>query len=64
MRVAELLHAATVAIVGALGYGTIESRVMRLVDDYERVAAGQYNNSLGQRLRIETPGGGGHGRAD
>jgi O-antigen ligase len=44
--------AAAVLVVGALGYGTIENRVMRLVDDYERVAAGQYNNSLGQRLRI------------
>jgi O-antigen ligase len=44
--------AVALLLVGTLGYGTIENRVMSLARDYERVAAGQYDNSLGQRLRI------------
>jgi O-antigen ligase len=44
--------AAAMLLVTTFGYRTIESRVVDLADDYEQVAAGEYDNSLGQRLRI------------
>ena len=41
-----------VLLVAALGYGTIENRMSKLADDYEQISVGEYDNSLGQRLRI------------
>lgn len=46
--------AATLAaiVVASLGYSTVQTRVMSLVKDFEKVDAGNYDNSLGQRLRV------------
>lgn len=40
------------AVLGAIAYPTIERRVAALASDFERVEQGNYNNSLGQRLRV------------
>ena len=51
-RKTALAVAAAAVVVAALGYSTVETRVMSLVKDFEKVDAGNYDNSLGQRLRV------------
>lgn len=43
---------AAALVVAALAYGTIHDRVMSLVADVANVTDGNYDNSLGQRLRV------------
>jgi O-antigen ligase len=51
-RKTALAAAAAALVVAALGYPTVETRVMSLVSDFEKVDAGNYDNSLGQRIRV------------
>lgn len=47
-----LAAAVAAVVVASLGYSTVHTRVMSLVRDFEKVDAGNYDNSLGQRLRV------------
>ncbi|MCO5159965.1 MAG: O-antigen ligase family protein [Mesorhizobium sp.] len=51
-RRTALVAAAAAVIVASLGYSTVETRVMSLVKDIEKVDAGNYDNSLGLRIRV------------
>ena len=42
----------TALLVAAIGYSTVQQRVMSLATDIERVEEGNLDNSLGQRIRV------------
>jgi len=51
-RRTALAAAVAAVVVASLGYSTVQTRVMNLVRDFEKVDAGNYDNSLGQRIRV------------
>lgn len=41
-----------ILIVVLASFATVQTRVTKLIDDYDEVSAGEYDNSLGQRIRV------------